>query len=195
MYVIAVVCCILLVAQGTPVDRIVYVSRVIVSDNLNTPQEAFVEINNNRKSSVNNYTNVNDNNISPNIQTTAKVPTQRIFLSRRVPEKVNVLDELQDEINRHRPSSSSPIAYTTTRNMDDGKIVFRDDPTTNQPTSSENNVTKLPRPLPVCQEVRTEKSGSPKNCTETTFDERASFDGDQCASGYKKVNGQCVEVD
>lgn len=34
-----------------------------------------------------------------------------------------------------------------------------------------------------------------KNGTKVTFDERSSFDGDKCPTGYVKVNGKCVEAD
>lgn len=69
------------------------------------------------------------------------------------------------------------------------KVNFDNDKTSaKQQSNSKGNVTVVETP-----EVG--GNATTANGTVVTFDERSNFDGDQCPTGYVKINGKCVERD
>lgn len=120
--------------------------------------------------------------------------------------------KVPDRMNRH-PTDGSPANTSvgnTTGNASDNRNSVEENPkpVTNleqvpKMNRNETRQDKTPFVLPavmnatVVNLVTNKTSFHPvdKNGTKVTFDERSSFDGDQCPTGYVKVNGKCVEAD
>lgn len=107
-----------------------------------------------------------------------------------------------EKMSQPSESPSNASAGNTRRNNsdviskeNDPKPVFKSKPS--QVTSTNEKPIVLP-PMDVTgvNPATNETSQSVnKNGTKVTVDERSSFDGDNCPTGYVKVNGKCVEAD
>lgn len=122
---------------------------------------------------------------------------RRVLISRVITQRVNQ-NQLVNTPTVTRVSTSPQV------NMDVyDKVKFEEDPPIEinsvnsngtplrnvnpQPSTVPENTSKKPMTKPV-----TPAAG---NLTEVTLDERSSFDGDQCPTGYVRVNGMCVQPD
>lgn len=122
---------------------------------------------------------------------------RRVLISRVITQRVNQ-NQLVNTPTVTRVSTSPQV------NMDVyDKVKFEEDPPIEinsvnsngtalrnvnpQPSTVSENTSKKPVTKPV-----TPAAG---NLTEVTLDERSSFDGDQCPTGYVRVNGMCVQPD
>lgn len=122
---------------------------------------------------------------------------RRVLISRVITQRVNQ-NQLVNTPTVTRVSTSPQV------NMDVyDKVKFEEDPPI-EINSVNSNGTALrnvnPHPSTVSENTSKKPVTKPVtpaagNLTEVTLDERSSFDGDQCPTGYVRVNGMCVQPD
>lgn len=106
-----------------------------------------------------------------------------LFISRVTPER------MADAQPRNRTAQN----VTDSRNGSDAdRIVFIEDDEENRVTPSSK---APPRQVASTNGLITPTTAAVANATQVELDERSSFDGDQCPTGFVKVNGKCVEAD
>lgn len=130
--------------------------------------------------------------LSTNIQTENHVNLPPVTVGDR-PKPLFLSQVTPERMAQPRNKTAQNTAESNANDTD--RIVFIDD------GDEENRVPPCTKPPPPPRhEVTTDGPVTPEtapkvNATEIELDERSSFDGDQCPTGYIRVNGKCVEKD
>ncbi|XP_028163190.1 uncharacterized protein LOC114354820 [Ostrinia furnacalis] len=106
----------------------------------------------------------------PSLSTTERPP---LFVSHATPDRM----------------AAQPCNNSQNVTNDADKMVFKED--------DEENQVKFTSPPPrhTTDGPIIPAATASLNTTQVELDERSSFDGDQCPTGYVRVNGKCVEKD